>query len=214
MAETGIIPPLSLLAFNRRALIAGLAAVATIPALVRATLAAEAVGQIDLAKGRSTGLLDGTLRDLDEGNAVFLQELVQTYRSARLSLALGHATRVNLGESTRLKIEKAIVENGGQLLLERGAMLFDGSPGDASEEPVTRTPFAIIAARGTRYFVGPSADVIGVFCESGRISVRNNGGRVTLRAGEGTNLTSPDVAPTPPTQWGAPRIEAAMASVT
>ena len=54
MAETGIIPPLSLLAFNRRALIAGFAAVATIPALVRATLAAEAVGQIDLAKGRST----------------------------------------------------------------------------------------------------------------------------------------------------------------
>ena len=73
--------------------------------------------------------------------------------------------------------------------------------------------FAAVAT-STRYFVGPSADVIGVFCESGRISVRNNGGRVTLRAGEGTNLTSPDVAPTPPTQWGAPRIEAAMASVT
>ena len=79
---------------------------------------------------------------------------------------------------------------------------------------MTRTPFAVIAARGTRYFVGPSADVIGVFCESGSVSVRNNGGRVTLRAGEGTNLTSPDVAPTPAVEWGAPRIEAAMASVT
>ena len=139
---------------------------------------------------------------------------MQTYRAARLGLALGSATRVSLGERTRLKIEKSVVDEGGQLLLERGACSSTGRQATPREEPVTRTPFAIIAARGTRYFVGPSNDVIGVFCESGSVSVRNRGGRVVLRAGEGTNLTSPDVAPTPPAKWGAPRIEAAMASVT
>jgi ferric-dicitrate binding protein FerR (iron transport regulator) len=176
--------------------------------------AAEPAGQVELAKGLSTGLLNGGVRDLEVGSEVFLEELVQTYRAARLGLVLGSATRVHLGERTRLKIEKSVVDEGGQLLLERGALLFDGPAGDAAEEPLTRTPFAIIAARGTRYFVGPSNDVIGVFCEIGSVSVRNRGGRVVLGAGEGTNLTSPDIAPTPPVPWGPPRIEAALASVT
>ena len=194
--------------------IAGLAALASGIGGARRAFAAEPAGRVEMAKGLSTGLLNGGLRNLEVESDVYLEELVETHRAARLGLALGSATRISLGERTRLKIEKSVVEEGGQLLLERGALLFDGPAGDASEEPLTRTPFAIIAARGTRYFVGPSNDVIGVFCESGSVSVRNRGGRIVLRAGEGTNLTSPDVAPTPPAKWGAPRIEAAMASVT
>jgi hypothetical protein len=85
---------------------------------------------------------------------VFLQELVQTAAGARLALALGVDTRVLLGERTRLKIEKSVVEQGGTVLLESGALLFDrpdaGGPTDLS----VRTPFAIIAARGTEFFVG------------------------------------------------------------
>jgi len=176
--------------------------------------AADPAGRVDRAQGRSTGLLGGSLRSLESGADVFLQELVQTYAGARLALALGAETQVLLGERTRLKIEKSIVEQGGTVLLERGALLFD-RPEDAGVEGfVVRTPFAIVAARGTRFFVGPSNDVIGVFCERGSVSVRNNGGRVVLGPGEGTNLTSPDVAPTPPVPWGAPRIQAALASVT
>jgi hypothetical protein len=199
---------------DRRTVIAGLVTLAAGVAAPRSAFAADHAGQVEMAKGLSTGLLNGGVRDLEVGSDVYLEELVQTYRAARLGLLLGSATRVNLGERTRLKIEKSVVEEGGQLLLERGALLFDGPPGDSAEEPLTRTPFAIIAARGTRYFVGPSNDVVGVFCESGSVSVRNRGGRVVLNAGEGTNLTSPDAAPTPPTQWGAPRVEAALASVT
>jgi len=193
-------------AVDRRMVIAGLAALASCIVGARRAIAAEPAGRVEMAKGLSTGLLNGDLRNLEVESDVYLEELVETH--------LGSATRISLGERTRLKIEKSVVEEGGQLLLERGALLFDGPAGDASEEPLTRTPFAIIAARGTRYFVGPSNDVIGVFCESGSVSVRNRGGRIVLRAGEGTNLTSPDVAPTPPAKWGAPRIEAAMASVT
>jgi ferric-dicitrate binding protein FerR (iron transport regulator) len=208
------LPNLVPFAVDRRTVIAGLITFASSIAGARVAFAADPAGQVEMAKGLSTGLLNGGVRDLEVGSDVFLEELVQTYRAARLGLLLGGATRVNLGERTRLKIEKSVVEEGGQLLLERGALLFDGPPGDSAEEPLTRTPFAIIAARGTRYFVGPSNDVIGVFCESGSVSVRNRGGRVVLGAGEGTNLTSPDVAPTPPTRWGAPRVEAALASVT
>ena len=176
-------------------------------------VAAEPAGLVQTAEGKATGLLAGSVRDLQVQSEVFLQELVQTYAGARLGLALGE-TRVSLGERTRLKIEKSVVDQGGQLLLERGALLFDRPDASAAGEPVVRTPFAIIAARGTRFFVGPSNDVIGVFVERGSVTVRNNAGRVVLNAGEGTNLTSPDVPPTPPAKWGAQRIAAALASVT
>jgi ferric-dicitrate binding protein FerR (iron transport regulator) len=76
-----------------------------------------------------------------------------------------------------------------------------------------RTPFGLVVARGTRFFLGPSRDVIGVFVEEGVVDVTNRAGAVTLRAGEGTNLVAADIAPTPPAPWGAARIAEAMASV-
>lgn len=207
-------PPDSVQAVNRRSVLLALLALGCWPALSHPVQAADSAGRVHSARGRSTGLLGGSLRDLAMQSDVFLQELVQTGAGARLGLALGAETRVNLGERTRLKIEKSLVEHGGELLLERGALLFDRPDAAAGRDPIVRTPFAIIAARGTRFFVGPSKDVIGVFVERGVVSVRNNAGQVVLEAGEGTDLTSPDVAPTPPARWGAARIQAALASVS
>lgn len=199
---------------GRRQALLSMFAIAAGLLLSRPALALDPAGFVAKARGRSTGRLDGSVRDLGAESELFLQELVQTYASARLEMALGTETRVTLGERTRLKIEKSLVDRGGVLLLERGALLFDRHDGGKASGGVVRMPFAIIAARGTRFFVGPSNDVIGVFVERGSVSVRNNGGRVVLEAGEGTNLTSPDVAPTPPVMWGAARIQAALASVT
>ena len=67
-----------------------------------------------------------------------------------------------------------MVDRGGVLLLERGALLFDRQDGAKASGGIVRTPFAMIAARGTRFFVGPSNDVIGVFVERGSVSVLNN----------------------------------------
>jgi ferric-dicitrate binding protein FerR (iron transport regulator) len=197
---------------DRRRLLAGLAASAAALALPGAAHAAESVGYVEAAKGRSTGLLSGSLRGLDPKDKVYLLELIQTYAGARLAMLLGGRTRVRMGERTRLKIEEGIVGRGGVVLLQRGAVLFDSE--DEGGGGTVRTPLGVIAARGTRFFVGPSNDVIGVFVERGVVTVTNRGGSVTLEAGEGTNLTSPDVAPTPPSEWGAPRIAGALASVT
>ena len=206
-------PPDGVMALDRRSALLALLAFGCWPFLAHGAQAAEAAGRVRSGTGRSTGLLNGSLRDLTMRSDVFLQELVQTGVGARLGLSLGAQTRVDLGERTRLKIEKSLVDHGGQLLLERGALLFDRPDATKGGDPVVRTPFAIIAARGTRFFVGPSNGVIGVFVERGEVSVRNNAGAVVLQAGEGTNLTAPDVPPTPPAPWGAARIRAALASV-
>ena len=77
------------------------------------------------------------------------------------------------------------------------------------------TPFALIAARGTKFFAGPSQGVFGVFVEHGLVTVRNRAGAVTLRAGQGTNLRSTRIAPTPAQPWGLRRASARrLASVT
>lgn len=202
------------LQLDRRDLAFGLVACFASSGLPGFAAAADAAGRVEMAKGRSTALLNGPARNLQMDADLFLQELVQTYAGARLAMALGVDTRVNLGERTRFKIEQSVVDRGGVLLLERGALLFDRPDAGDHGEAIVRTPFAIVAARGTRFFVGPSNDVIGVFLERGAVTVRNNAGRVVLQAGEGTDLVSPDVSPTPPSLWGAPRIAAAIASVT
>jgi ferric-dicitrate binding protein FerR (iron transport regulator) len=178
----------------------------------RAALAADLAGNVEAAEGRSTGLLEGTLRELAAGAEVFLLEIVETGAASRLQIALGEDTQLRLGERTRITIEQSLVEQGGKMVLERGAMLFEHAGGGPSDVTVS-TPFAVIAARGTTFWSGPSNDVIGVFVQEGTVEVTNNGGSVVLEAGQGTDLVSFDVAPTPPREWGAPRIEAALATV-
>lgn len=194
--------------------IAVAAALAVVPALAlpSASQATDPVGQVSEARGRATGLLGGVARELAAGAGVYLDEMLRTADAARLALQFGERTKLQLGERTQLRIDKAIVDHGGELVLERGALMFDRT--DAEEGSVTvRTRFGTIATRGTRFFVGPSGDVMGVFCARGRVVVRNTAGQVMLSAGEGTNLRSADVAPTPPVRWGAPRVTAAMASI-
>ena len=45
------------------------------------------------------------------------------------------------------------------------------------------TPFGLIAARGTKFFAGPSQGTFGVFVEHGLVTVRTRVGAVTLTNG-------------------------------
>ena len=75
--------------------------------------------------GSSTALVRGKLRALGGGDSVYLDELVRTGASARLALRLGQSTRLSLGERTRIRIDRFLVDRGGAMVLERGALLFD-----------------------------------------------------------------------------------------
>ena len=198
---------------GRQTVLGAILAMATLSSVVIPAFAAEPAGRVAEAEGRSTGLHEGAIRQLARDADVFLQELVQTSAGARLALALGVDTRVLLGERTRLKIERSVVDRGGTMLLQSGAILFD-RPNDSPQKGfVVRTSFAIVAARGTEFYVGPDVrpDKTGieVFVARGSVTVRNNAGRVRVRAGEGTAVPSPDVAPEEPRAWGEPRIQAA-----
>ena len=184
--------------------------------------AVERVGSVEEITGEAFAELESVRRTLDRAAPVFLSEEVVTGVASRLGMRLGRNTTVRLGERARLKIDRFIVDAGGEMTLSSGPMLFEGEPFRAGLQ--IRSPFALIAVRGTRFFAGPSNDRFGVFAARGSVTVTSAGQQVILRQGEGTDIassgTSPmrgeDVAtpPTPVKRWAPERIRAALESVS
>jgi ferric-dicitrate binding protein FerR (iron transport regulator) len=197
---------------NRRWLLRnGALAVPFILAL-RPARAAERVGSVEEVTGQAFAELDSVRRPLDRAAPVFLSEEVATGVASRLGMRLGRDTTVRLGEQARLKIDRFLVDAGGEMTLRSGPLLFDGQPRRAGVQ--VRSPFALIAVRGTRFFAGPSNDRFGVFVVRGSVAVTSAGKQVILRQGEGTDIASPGMPPTPVKRWADERIRAALASVS
>jgi ferric-dicitrate binding protein FerR (iron transport regulator) len=174
--------------------------------------AAERVGSVEEVKGEVFAELDAVRRTLDRAASIFLGDEVATGVASRLGMRLGRDTRIRLGEQARLKIDRFLVDAGGEMTLRSGPLLFDRPPRRAGVQ--IRSPFALIAVRGTRFFAGPSNDRFGVFVARGSVAVTAAGQQVILREGEGTDIVSPGTPPTPVKRWGPERIRAALASVS
>jgi ferric-dicitrate binding protein FerR (iron transport regulator) len=197
----------------RRSILLGLALAGLRPGFAIAAMQIIEAGAVLSVTGESTGLLDGKKRALAVGGSVFIDDMLGTGAGARLAVKLGEATKLSLGERSRVRIDKFLVDRGGELVLERGAMLFD-RPDDQPSGPLNvSTPFGLIAARGTKFFAGPSDGVFGVFVEHGQVTVKTHTGEVSLTNGLGTNLTSINKPPSSPMAWGELRIAKAEASV-
>jgi ferric-dicitrate binding protein FerR (iron transport regulator) len=196
---------------HRRAFVRLAALAAFIPARARAQNAQQA-GLVEDVKGEGFAEAGGTRRALERDTPVFFAERVGTGPASRLTIHLGGHTRVRLGERASMTIDRYLVDAGGEISLDSGAMLFD-RPQSAPSPVRIRSPFGLIAVRGTRFFAGPSAGVFGVFVERGAVAVTAGGREVTLREGQGSDIRRPGDAPTPPRSWGEPRIRAALDSV-
>jgi ferric-dicitrate binding protein FerR (iron transport regulator) len=179
---------------------------------LRPARAVERVGSVEDVTGEAFAELESVRRTLDRAAPVFLSEEVATGVASRLGMRLGRDTTVRLGEQARLKIDRFLVDAGGEMTLRSGPLLFDGQPRRAGVQ--IRSPFALIAVRGTRFFAGPSNDRFGVFVVRGSVAVTSAGRQVILREGEGTDIASPGAPPTPVKRWAPERIRAALASVS
>jgi ferric-dicitrate binding protein FerR (iron transport regulator) len=179
----------------------------------RRASAAVLAGAVEEIKGTAFAEVEAVRRTLDWAAPIFLGDEVGTEAESRLRMRLGRDTTVKLGERARLKIERFLVDAGGEIVLRSGPLLFDRPLGRPPAPVQIRTPFALIAVRGTRFFAGPSNDRFGVFVERGLVEVRAGGRRVVLHAGEGTDIAFPGAPPTPVRRWQPPRIRAALESV-
>lgn len=195
---------------ERRAVLASL-----IPALVaRRANAADRAGEVETSRGECFALAASSRRALAPAAAVFVGDTVGTGAESALGLRLGTTTEVRIGQKAQLRIDRFLINAGGTLVLEQGGMLFDrdAAKGGTGNFAV-RSPFGLIAVRGTRFFAGPSNGVFGVFVERGAVMVVGVNQAVPVESGQGTNIARPGAEPTAPAPWGAARIAAAMASV-
>lgn len=175
--------------------------------------AADAAGKVEDLKGNAFADAGQQHRSLDKTSPLYVGDRISTGGASRLTMRLGADTTIKLGENAQLVIDKFLTDAGGEISLESGPMLFDRPTGARRISMRIRSAYAVMAVRGTEFFAGPSNGVFGVFVKNGKLEVSAAGSTVTLSAGQGTNLQSPGAAPTPPVNWGQPRIDAAYASV-
>ena len=195
---------------SRRAFLVGVAV-----AVVASPLWAEAsaAGNIESLHGLAFAETASSRRVLQPSADVFVGDLVETEIDSGLIMRLGTSTMVKLGALAKFRIDKFVVDAGGVLDLYQGGLVIDRHDNAKSERLQVRSPFALIAVRGTMFFAGPSKGVFGVFVGRGTVTVTGGGRTVTLRAGQGTDIVEAGSAPSKPKAWAPERISTALASV-
>jgi hypothetical protein len=196
---------------TRRGILAG--TIATPFLTSRLANAVEPAGTVEALRGEATAQSGSDIRPLARDASLFVGELVATGMQSAIAMRLGAATEVRLGPEARLRIDRFLIKLGGVLELAKGAMLFDHDPGTGQTEMAVRSPFGLIAVRGTRFFAGPSNNVFGIFLYSGELLAVGRNTAVQLQPAFGTDIAAPGEEPTPPHLWAEARIRAAEASV-
>jgi hypothetical protein len=195
---------------NRRTILVGVGAV-----IVASPLKAQgsAAGKIDSLHGDAFAERANSRRALQLSADVFVGDLIETENNSGLTMHLGKATTVKLGALAKFRIDRFVVDAGGMLDLDQGALVVDRDDNAKNERLRMRSPFCLIAVRGTMFFAGPSKGVFGVFVGRGVVTVAGGGRTITLRRGEGTDIVEAGSAPSEPKAWGPERVAAALASV-
>lgn len=199
---------------NRRWFLSNGALALPLAVVLAPALGAESAGSVEDVHGEAFAEANALRRLLERLAPVFFGDQVGTGAASRLAMRLGRDTTIRLGEKARLRIDRFLLDAGGELTLRSGPLLFDRTPAGAPAPVRIRSPFALIAVRGTRFFAGPSNGRFGVFVERGSVAVTSAGRRVILQDGEGTDFSAPGTRPTPVRRWQPERVRAALASVT
>jgi hypothetical protein len=198
---------------GRRDILGSVAALLASLAFSRHAIAADRAGRVEEIKGEAFADASNQHRPLEKMSSLYVGDRVETGVSSRLTMLLGEDTTIRLGERAHLLIDQFLSTTGGEISLQSGPMLFDRPSGSRPVPMKIKSPYGLIAVRGTKFFAGPSNGVFSVFVDHGTVVVSAGGGDVVLRAGEGTDLNSRGAKSTEALKWGKARIQAAFDSV-
>jgi hypothetical protein len=195
---------------NRRTLITG----ATSASLLQPSIgwAARAIGRSVKAKGDSTLQRANKATSLVPDADLFEGDLVRTGAKSFAELMLKTATQINLGPNSEIGIDRFVADLGGVINIG-GAIVFDRPENRDPIDLRVNSAFARMGVRGTRFFAGPSKGVYGIFVERGSLIVRTGTVLRKLGPGEGVDIAEEGKPAGKVAKWGAPRIEAAFATV-
>lgn len=182
----------------------------------------EVIGTVSRIQGEASGAHRGATRALGLNASVFLNEVVSTAAAARLEVTFKDKTRLTLGESSKLALDRFVFDpaarRGRIRFRVTGAFRFiSGQVSRLARSDVSiTTPFAAIGVRGTEFWGGPiDNQALGVFLIEGAVRVSNAAGEQILsQPGQGTNIVTPGAAPGSVTLWPPDKVNRAIATVT
>jgi hypothetical protein len=166
------------------------------------------VGDVEKIQHSASATFQQQTRNLTHKAPVFFEDLLQTGPAARLSVILDDGSDLTLGENSRLLIDDFVYsprKKTGRMALKalQGAFLFIGGRVEyiPDAEVSITTPGATLGIRGTSVWGGPIDNAYGILTLDGEVTVSNNAGSVILTAGQGTMISSANIAPSAPVQW-------------
>ncbi|MDP2800966.1 MAG: FecR family protein [Phreatobacter sp.] len=166
---------------------------------------AAQVGRVTEGQGPAFAENAGTTRSLVRETGVMLNDLVRTEREGRVAMTLGERTTLRMGGQARVRIDRFIASQGGTITIGSGAVGVD-TQGRLPRGLTVRSPYALVAVRGTRFVVGAEPTRgFSVLVDEGRVDVRAGGVTVKLGPGEGTTVARRGERPSPPAPWSRER---------
>ena len=171
-----------------------------------AAATAERAGAVERVVGEASATAGPVQRPLGLNDPIMVDDLIRTSAGAQLDLRLGLRTVLKLADATEIKIDRYLLDAGGEISLLGGAVLFERTGKRAGEDLQFRSVYGLIAVRGTRFYAGLHRDRFAVLVGHGRVEVTAGGRSVSVGPQQGVDIPSPGAAPTTPANWGLARI--------
>ena len=180
----------------------------------------DVAGTVVRIQGSAVAMQDAVPRPLKTGGKILKGDVISTGPGARLEFRMLDGAVMTLGEKTIFVVIDYITggpEPNAAMRLLQGA--FSAVSGDmmkmAGARFTVETETATVGIRGTTFWGGKLEGVFEVALLDGQeVIVENKAGRVVInKVGDGTRISSANVAPTPPKTWSAAKVNRAIATV-
>lgn len=185
--------------------------------------AADGVGTIDEIQGAVTlvrGAKAKAVR-LHEKEAVHRGDVIRTGAGAHVRVVFADGTEITMAEKGELTVDDFVYDpaaakgNKARFSILKTAFMYVGGFIDKARnaDVELRLDLGNIGIRGTRIYRTMQHGECWVYVEEGAIAVHNDGGAVSLIAGQGTIMRSRATAPTLPRAWTKAEIATMKAAV-
>ena len=154
---------------------------------------------------------------LPVGADLYLDDEVRTGADGRVVVESDAGLKLVIGAASEVRVRRWLVEQQQSRIdialgMVTGILRLLGEPTDKSRSVEVQTRAAVASVRSTEWVVDATAAGTAVLSIEGPVVVRSPSGGVTLRTGDGTDVTL-TTAPTAPAQWEQPRVERTLARV-
>ena len=160
--------------------------------------AAQSIGKVILSFGQNFAVSEtGEQRNLKRQSDIFADDLLKTGAKGRLQIRFSDGSRLSLKPESEFRIaeyrfDEAQPDEGKAIyqLLKGGMRTISGQIGKKNRDNYEmKTAVATIGIRGTHYGVEYTNDGIYAETVAGAIAVRSDQALVTLKAGEGAQVS-------------------------